>query len=209
LRITRALQTPGTHSPFAVFGQSRLAGSVSIQNFVPFVPFCSPFSNPDSDSTIGAGEDHSYDAIGQLQLVKIDDQSKWNVHELHITQELGFMNRRDLLHTFKFQQKAILDQNVEAEWLFKHQPFVFDFYNALIDGGTVAQMQFAHETLLINAFDQTRSFKPVDFDGGAYGHTAQLVGSVEKSVHVIFYTKQTKETKNFVKISNAKGDRKF
>ena len=77
--------------------------------------------------------------------------------------------------------------------------FVFDSCKALVDRSDTAQLQFAHETALINAFEQSRSLEAVNFKGRTDGHVAQLVSFVIERVHADSpYTKETKETKNFV-----------
>ena len=75
------------------------------------------------------------------------------------------MDRQNLLHTFKLQQQAGLDQNIEPERFIKQQAFVFDLNHPLVNSSDLAQFKFAHQTSLVNAFDQTRSFEPVNFNG--------------------------------------------
>src|SRR5205807_4586570 len=65
--------------------------------FVVFVFFCSDFRRRSPESTIGLGQNHPRHAIGQLHLVKVDDKAKRNVQELHITQELCFVDWQNLL----------------------------------------------------------------------------------------------------------------
>ena len=64
---------------------------------------------------IRTGKDHPHQAVGQFQLVEIDDQSHGNIQEFHVTEELGLVDRQNLLHTLEFQQEAILDQTRSLE----------------------------------------------------------------------------------------------
>src|SRR5262245_40872078 len=53
------------------------------------------FRRRSPESTIGPWQDQPHHSLGQLQLVKVDDQTKRNVQELHVTQELRFVDRQD------------------------------------------------------------------------------------------------------------------
>lgn len=58
--------------------------------------------------------------------MEIDDQSKWDIQELHVAQELCFVNGQDFLHAFKLQQKTTLNQHIKTQRLVEHESFVFD-----------------------------------------------------------------------------------
>ena len=75
------------------------------------------------------------------------------------------MDRQNLLRTFKLQQQAGLNQNIEPERFIKLKALVFDSNHPLVNSSDLAQFQFAHQTSLVNAFNQTRSFEPVNFNG--------------------------------------------
>ena len=75
------------------------------------------------------------------------------------------MDRQNLLRTFKLQQQAGLNQNIEPERFIKLKALVFDSNQPLVNSSDLAQFQFSHQTSLINAFNETRSFESVNFDG--------------------------------------------
>jgi len=52
---------------------------------------------------------------------------------------------------------------------------VFDSNHPLVNSSDRAQFKFAHPTSLVNAFDQTRSLEPVNFNGWTDSHLAQRV----------------------------------
>src|SRR5262245_50485809 len=179
----RILQTASLLGFSAQAVSSHLDTYAETQASLSSFPFVPVFQAPQPESTIGPWQDQPHHSIGQLQLVKVDDQTKRNIQELHVTQELRFVDRQDFLDTFEFQQEATLSQNVEAQWLFKHETFVFDPDQALVDCGYLAQLQFAHLAPLVNALDQTRPFKPVNLNGGADRHAAQLISFIVEWVH--------------------------
>ena len=61
-----------------------------------------------------------------------------------------------------------------------------------------AQLEFAHQTALVNTFDQTGPLQSVNFNGRTDRHAAQLVSFAVRRMRADSYTKETKETKNFV-----------
>ena len=75
------------------------------------------------------------------------------------------MDRQNLLRTFKLQQQAGLNQNIEPERFIKLKALVFDSNQPLVNSSDLAQFKFAHQTPLVNAFNQTRSFEPVNLNG--------------------------------------------
>jgi hypothetical protein len=83
----------------------------------------------------------------------------------------------------KVQQQTILCKNVKAQRLLKYEPLVLDFDEALIDRSDLAQVQLAHQTSLVDAFDQSRSLEAVNPYGRANGKVAQLIRFLEKWVH--------------------------
>ena len=83
----------------------------------------------------------------------------------------------------KPQQQTILGKNVRPQRLLKYEPLVLDFDQALIDRSDLAQVQLAHQTSFVDAFDQSRSLEAVDLYGRANGKVAQLISILEKWVH--------------------------
>ena len=74
------------------------------------------------------------------------------------------MHRQNFLDRLQFQQQAILDQNIKTQRFFKNHSFVFDFHQTLVHTRNVAQGQFAHQALFIDAFDQSSTLEPMHFD---------------------------------------------
>ena len=68
------------------------------------------------DSLVCARQDHSADAIGHLHFMKIDEQSKRHIQQLHVAEKLGFVDGQNLLNCLHFNQDTGLDQYVEAKW---------------------------------------------------------------------------------------------
>jgi len=115
------------------------------------------------------------DTIHQLQFMEVDQEAYGDVQQFHVAEQLRLVDWQDLLDRFEFEQQAAFDQNVKAERLFEDKSLVFDFDNALVDGGQLVEAQFAEEALLINAFDQARPLETMNLDGGADDGVAQFI----------------------------------
>jgi hypothetical protein len=53
---------------------------------------------------ICSGKDQSRDAVGQLELVEIDDLPQRNIEELHITEQLGLVDGMDRFDSLDFHE---------------------------------------------------------------------------------------------------------
>jgi hypothetical protein len=150
--------------------------------------FCAPFvAHYHSASTIGPREDHAYHTIDQFWLVKVDDQAQGDSQEFHITQELRFVDGQNALDTFKFQEEATFNENVEPEIFIENQALVFNSDDALVDSGDFAKLEFTHQASLVNAFDEPRSLKSMNLDRRADGQVTQFVGFGEKRMHLFLH----------------------
>src|SRR5438477_12670127 len=57
----------------------------------------------------------------------------------HVAEQLGLVDRQDLLDRLEFEQQAAFDQNVKAKRLLEDKILVFDFNNALVDGAHLVE----------------------------------------------------------------------
>lgn len=46
-----------------------------------------------SSLAVGPGQDHAHDTIAQLHFMEVDDQPKWDIQELHVAEDLRFVDR--------------------------------------------------------------------------------------------------------------------
>ncbi len=122
--------------------------------FAPFASFCSKWSFV--LSTVGAGKNHSVNAISQFNFVEVDQQAKRHIEQFHVAKQLRLMNRQNFLHGLKFQQQAFFNKNIQAQGFLKNHSFVFNFHVTLGNARNAPQIEFTHQTFFINAFDQTR-----------------------------------------------------
>ena len=99
--------------------------------------------------------------------MEVDQESQWDVQQLHVADELRLMNRRDFPHSLQLYQQTRFDQDVELQALLKHDTLVLDPDVLLFDGAKALQLEFAHEAFLIDAFQQPGPEGPVDFDGSS------------------------------------------
>ena len=135
------------------------------------------------------------DAIHQLKFMEVDQQAYGDVEQFHVTEQLGLMDKQDLLDRLEFEQQAAFDQNVKAKRFLEGKTLIFDFDNALVDGTHFLEAQFAHEALLINAFDEARPLETMDLDSSADDGVAQLIRLLEQWMHGRILQKETKATK--------------
>ena len=54
--------------------------------------------------------------------MEIDEQTDRRIEQLHVTEELCFVDRQDRLYRFQFDQKAIVDVEVNRQGSEKTQP---------------------------------------------------------------------------------------
>ncbi|HEY5707747.1 MAG TPA: hypothetical protein VIS96_19465 [Terrimicrobiaceae bacterium] len=81
--------------------------------FAPFASFCSKWSFV--LSTVGAGKNHSVNAISQFNFVEVDQQTKRHIEQFHVAKQLRLMDRQNFLHGLKFQQQAFFTKNIQAQ----------------------------------------------------------------------------------------------
>lgn len=145
--------------------------------YLLLILFCRP---------VGPRQDHARHAVNELEFVEVDDQTEGNIQQFHVAQQLGLMDWQYLLNTLKLKQQTTLDQNVKSQRFIKDQTLVLDLDKTLIDCGDFAQLEFAHQTPFIDAFNQTRSFQAMNLDGRANDEAAQLISLLEKNMHSDF-----------------------
>jgi hypothetical protein len=113
--------------------------------------------------------------------VKVDDQSKRNVQQLRVAQELGLVDGQNFLHHLSSSKRHASTKTSKRNGSSNTRPLkasparTFDSHQALIDGGYLAQLEFAHQTSLVNAFDQAWPLESVNFNSRADSHAAQFI----------------------------------
>ena len=150
-------------------------------------------------STVGAGKNHPVNAVSQFDFVEVDQQTKRHIEQFHVAKQLCLMNRQNFLHGLKFQQQAFFNKNIQAQRFLKSHSFVFNFHVTLGDARNAPQIEFTHQTLFINAFDQPRPLQAMNFDGRADDLTAQSMRFQIEEMHQQISQKAAKEAKIFPK----------
>ena len=108
--------------------------------------------------------------------MKIHHQSKRNVKQFHVTQQLGFVDRVNLLHGLYFNKQTIFHKYVESQFFSKHLTFEFDLYFVLVDYAKATQRKLTHQTLFINALQQSRAENSMDLNTCANHVPAEALG---------------------------------
>jgi hypothetical protein len=61
-------------------------------------------------SFVSPGQNQTGYAVGEFVDVEIDQQAKWDIEELHVTQELGLVYGKNGFDGFNFQEDAFIHQ---------------------------------------------------------------------------------------------------
>ena len=130
-------------------------------------------------------------AVLERYFMEVHEEAKGRVEQLPVAQELSFVDRKDGFHGFGFHDQALIDVNIQPEWLFKGEALVLDGHDQLAYTGNLAHEQFADQTLFINAFQQAQAFEPMDLKRGTNGLTRPGVGSFIVGMHELKEFEQT------------------
>lgn len=132
---------------------------------------------------ICAGQDESVHSIDELERMEIDQQPHGHIKQLHVAQELGFVNRKDGLHGFDLDEGTTCNEHIEPERLVAGETLVRDSNQTLILGGEMSEFQFAQEAPLVDRLHQARALVFVNFDCGPDYLLGESAGFVEQGVH--------------------------
>lgn len=84
--------------------------------------------------------------------MEIDQKRQGNVQELHVTDDLGLVNRQDFLHGFEFQEQTALNQYAKLQCFLEANAFVLNGDLLLSGGANPSKFQFVHQAFLVDAF---------------------------------------------------------
>ena len=101
-------------------------------------------------SLVRSGQNQAADAVSDFHFVEVDEQTQWNIEQLHITQKFSFVDRQGFFDRLGFHEHAVLNQDVEAQRLFTRESLVFDQHRFLAHAGKAAQFKLSQQTPLID-----------------------------------------------------------
>jgi len=90
--------------------------------------------------------------------MEVYEQPERHIKEFHVAQELGLVNRQNLLNRFGFHKNATFNQDVEPQRFLTGEPFVVDHNGLLTDASQTPQSKLLKQTPLIDGFDQPWPF---------------------------------------------------
>ena len=93
--------------------------------------------------------------------MEVDEQSKRDVHEFHVTQQLCLVDRQNNLERLGLHQQALFHQHVASKRLLTLKALVIDDHQFLALTCKAAQLEFLKEAPFVNGFDQPGSFVPM------------------------------------------------
>jgi hypothetical protein len=71
---------------------------------------------------------------------------------------------KDFFHCLQFQKKAVIDVEIQSEEFSEGETFVFNVDLELSNRRYLAQFKFPGQTILIDAFQQSRPFQTMHLD---------------------------------------------
>ena len=123
------------------------------------------------------------DTIDELQFIEVDQEADGDVEELHVAEELGFVDGEDLLDGLGFNKDAIFNQEVETERFFAGGSFVVDLDGFLRDAVQLADFHFAHQAPLVDGFEEPGTLVAMHLDRSTDNGFGERGGFVEQGVH--------------------------
>lgn len=107
------------------------------------------------------------DAVGELEFVKVDEEADGNIEELHVAQELRFVDGQDLLDGLGFDEDAAFNEEVESEGFLTRCPLVVDRDGFLRRAGEVSEFHFPHQAPLVDRLEESGTLVTMYLDGPA------------------------------------------
>jgi len=109
--------------------------------------------------------DDARDAVFNEWHVKVDEQPQALVCETEVSQQLLFMNRRQILDGFHFDDYLVLDDQIRSESGIDADVFINDRYLLLAHDAKTAAAQFVGEDRIVDGFQQARPEGCMDAKG--------------------------------------------
>jgi hypothetical protein len=115
--------------------------------------------------------------------VEIHQKAEGGVQKTHVTQQLSYMDWQDLLYGLGFDDEAAIDVEIQAQWLFECQIFIGDRDNEFTNRWNFAECKFMHQASLVDAFQQSGTLVPVNFDRSSDDLRRPSVCAIEIRMH--------------------------
>ena len=123
---------------------------------------------------------------------EVDGEAKRQIHEFHVGQRLHLEKHGvRLLHGFRLDDQAVVDQKVDSEVFFEAKTHVFDWNRNFPDRSVSLHPQSLLQAFDIDALQQTRSEMFVDSDRGVDHDFGQCIGLLIQRVHGAPFSKRT------------------
>jgi hypothetical protein len=104
------------------------------------------------------------DPIYDPELIEIYEQSHRNIHQLHVAQQLGFVNRKNFHDRLRFDQYTPFHQNIETQILIFDESFVVNLDRPLAYVGKLSKFQLFCKAPFIDRFDQSGPLVAMNFN---------------------------------------------
>jgi hypothetical protein len=99
----------------------------------------------------------SSDPLTQVRDVEVDEQSDTLATQFEVGEQLCFVDRKDGLNRFHFDDHLVFDEQIDAVAELDDEPIVFDRKWFLRFEGDAEALQFVTEARSIRTFQKTRS----------------------------------------------------
>jgi hypothetical protein len=133
--------------------------------------------------TARSRKNHAADAIHEPNFMEVDEKPERHIEQLHVAEELGLVDRKDLSHGFRFNKQTACDEHVKSKGLLASEPFVLNTDDSLAGRIDPTQFQLTQQTPLIDRLEQAWSFISMHLDCGSNDMLRQRTRLSEQRMH--------------------------
>ncbi len=119
--------------------------------------------------------------IFKPKLIEINEKSGFDIGQFHVSQQLGLVKRKELLHSFKFENYLIFNQYINPVTAVKANSLVFNRQSLLKFKTNVLSGKLISKALFISGFQQAWAKVFMNFNRTA----DYFIGNIIKSFHTL------------------------
>jgi hypothetical protein len=135
-----------------------------------------------ADPLVALLEFLSFDPFFEPSFVEVDQETPGDSRELHVGQELGFVDRQDPLDRLDPDDHQAGDEDVDAKVAVQRSALVSDGEQRLPFEGNPTLLELVAEAPFIDRFEQSRPQDAVDLDrrsDNRFRHGVTVIGLIQ------------------------------
>jgi len=82
--------------------------------------------------------------------MKVDQQSDWNIQQLHVTEKLRLARRMQSVDSLQLDEQTVVNEEVKPQRFVKNKTFVFYSNDFLRGGRNRTQFELPQQASLVN-----------------------------------------------------------